>query len=50
MLWMSRCGLTELDGVSSMLAIKELYLSYNEVCDISPLGMLDCLQILDLEG
>ncbi|KAK3103608.1 hypothetical protein FSP39_020495 [Pinctada imbricata] len=49
-LWMSRCGLLELDGISSMLSIKELYLSYNEICDISSLSMLDFLQILDLEG
>lgn len=49
-LWMSRCGLYELDGISSMLSLKELYLSYNEICDISPLSMLDSLQILDLEG
>ncbi|XP_061182851.1 leucine-rich repeat-containing protein 56-like [Saccostrea echinata] len=49
-LWMSRCGLHELDGISSMLSLKELYLSYNEICDISALSMLDSLQILDLEG
>lgn len=49
-LWMSRCGLFELDGISSMLSLKELYLSYNEICDISALSMLDSLQILDLEG
>ncbi|XP_052709136.1 LOW QUALITY PROTEIN: leucine-rich repeat-containing protein 56-like [Crassostrea angulata] len=49
-LWMSRCGLYELDGISSMLSLKELYLSYNEICDISALSMLDSLQILDLEG
>ncbi|XP_062605381.1 leucine-rich repeat-containing protein 56-like [Saccostrea cucullata] len=49
-LWMSRCGLNELDGISSMLSLKELYLSYNEICDISALSMLDSLQILDLEG
>ncbi|KAL3841332.1 hypothetical protein ACJMK2_019493 [Sinanodonta woodiana] len=49
-LWMSRCGLSELDGISSMSSLKELYLSYNEISDISPLCLLDQLQILDLEG
>ena len=47
---MSRCGLEELDGISSMLKLRELYLAYNEITDISPLSMLDELQILDLEG
>lgn len=49
-LWMSRCGLLELDGISSMISLAEVYLSYNEISDISPLSMLDNLQILDLEG
>lgn len=49
-LWMSRCGLEEVDGISSMLNLRELYLSYNEISDISPLSMLEELQILDLEG
>ncbi|CAG2227253.1 Leucine-rich repeat-containing protein 56 [Mytilus edulis] len=49
-LWMSRCGLLELDGISSMISLTEVYLSYNEISDISPISMLDNLQILDLEG
>ncbi|KAK7098748.1 dynein axonemal assembly factor 1 homolog [Littorina saxatilis] len=49
-LWMSRCGLEEMDGISSMLKLRELYLAYNEIADISPLTMLDELEILDLEG
>jgi Leucine-rich repeat (LRR) protein len=47
---MSRCGLLELDGISSMISLTEVYLSYNEISDISPVSMLDNLQILDLEG
>ena len=47
---MSRCGLEELDGISSMLKLRELYLAYNEIADISPLSMLEELEILDLEG
>ena len=49
-LWMARCGVEELDGLPSMTALRELYLAYNEVADISPCGMLEHLQILDLEG
>ncbi|XP_013414483.1 uncharacterized protein LOC106176571 [Lingula anatina] len=49
-LWMQRCGLHDLDGISSMCNLKELYLAYNEISDISPCGMLDQLKILDLEG
>ena len=49
-MWASRCCLLELDGISSMCNLKELYLSYNEISDISPLSMLDQIEILDLEG
>ncbi|KAJ8299005.1 hypothetical protein KUTeg_023065 [Tegillarca granosa] len=49
-MWMCRCGLNELDGISTMICLKELYLAYNEISDISPLSMLDKLEILDLEG
>lgn len=37
------CGLYELDGILFMLSLKELYLLYNEICDISVLSMLDLL-------
>ncbi|XP_070552133.1 leucine-rich repeat-containing protein 56-like [Ptychodera flava] len=49
-LWMARCGLTDLDGISSMSSLQELYLAYNELSDVSPCSMLDNLQLLDLEG
>jgi len=49
-LWLSRCCLAELDGISSLAGLKELYLAYNEIFDISPLSMLENLQVLDLEG
>ena len=29
---------------------KELYLAYNDICEVSPLTMLDTLEVLDLEG
>lgn len=75
MLWLARCGLTDLDGIGSFLALKvglrcpglggggpreapaevpvlpqELYVSYNNIADLSPLCLLDQLEVLDLEG
>ena len=47
---MSRCGLEDMDGVSAMHNLKEVYLSYNLINDLSPCGMLDSLEVLDLEG
>lgn len=49
-LWMARCGLQDLDGLSSMSNLQELYLAYNEISDISACSMLEKLKILDLEG
>ncbi|XP_056383074.1 leucine-rich repeat-containing protein 56 isoform X2 [Hyla sarda] len=49
-LWMARCSLTDLDGISSFSSLKELYLAYNNLNDLSQVSMLDNLEILDLEG
>lgn len=49
-LWMPRCCLRCLDGLSSMGNLTELYLSFNEIRDISPVTMLERLEVLDLEG
>ncbi|NXY81933.1 LRC56 protein, partial [Alcedo cyanopectus] len=49
-LWMTRCGLPDLDGISSCSSLKELYIAYNNISDLSQLIWLDHLQILDLEG
>ncbi|KAL4005978.1 hypothetical protein ACER0C_005691 [Sarotherodon galilaeus] len=49
-LWMSRCCLQDLDGITTFCAVTELYLSYNNVSDLSQVGMLENLQLLDLEG
>ncbi|OWK10646.1 hypothetical protein Celaphus_00004977 [Cervus elaphus hippelaphus] len=49
-LWLARCGLADLDGISSFPALKELYLSYNDIWDLSPLCLLEQLEVLDLEG
>lgn len=74
MLWLARCGLTDLDGIGSFPALKvglwcpglgrgcqakpwlsplppqELYVSFNNVSDLSPLCLLQQLEVLDLEG
>uniref|UniRef100_A0A8B9H488 Leucine rich repeat containing 56 n=1 Tax=Astyanax mexicanus TaxID=7994 RepID=A0A8B9H488_ASTMX len=45
-----RCGLADLDGISSLLSLKELYVAYNNVSDLNQVGMLENLELLDLEG
>uniref|UniRef100_A0A667H6J4 Leucine rich repeat containing 56 n=1 Tax=Lynx canadensis TaxID=61383 RepID=A0A667H6J4_LYNCA len=49
-LWLARCGLTDLDGIGCFPALKELYASYNNISDLSPLCLLEQLEVLDLEG
>ncbi|KAL9848927.1 leucine-rich repeat-containing protein 56 isoform 2-T22 [Geothlypis trichas] len=49
-LWMARCGLSDLDGISSFSSLKELYIAYNNISDLSQLTWLDHLEVLDLEG
>ncbi|NXF68726.1 LRC56 protein, partial [Ciccaba nigrolineata] len=49
-LWMARCGLSDLDGISSCSSLKELYIGYNNISDLSQLPWLDHLEVLDLEG
>lgn len=49
-LWMSRCGLQELDGITVLHALQELYIAFNDITDLTPLKWLDGLTVLDLEG
>lgn len=49
-LWMSQCGLRDLDGVTVLSSLTELYIPFNEVADVSQLKWLDDLAVLDLEG
>ncbi|XP_048342656.1 leucine-rich repeat-containing protein 56 isoform X2 [Sphaerodactylus townsendi] len=49
-LWMARCGLSDLDGISSCCSLKELYAAYNNIADLSPVSLLEHLEVLDLEG
>lgn len=48
-LWAARCGLSDLDGISLLPSLAELYLSFNSIEDLSPLALHD-LEVLDLEG
>eukprot|EP00043_Microstomoeca_roanoka_P016968 m.175951 g.175951 ORF g.175951 m.175951 type:complete len:658 (+) comp16552_c11_seq2:447-2420(+) len=49
-LWMPKCNLHDLNGVSMLSSLKELYLSFNNISECSPLSMLENVQVLDLEG
>ena len=48
-LWMPRCKLKDLDGLPALSALRELYIAFNEVTDISLITMLSSLELLDLE-
>jgi hypothetical protein len=49
-LWIARSDVSDLSGIASLVSLAELYASFNEVQDVSPLAELDHLVILDLEG
>ena len=49
-LWIPRCGLNELDGITGLGGLEELYISFNDVSDLAPLALHENLQILDLES
>eukprot|EP00930_Biecheleria_cincta_P034081 TRINITY_DN23587_c0_g1_i1.p1 TRINITY_DN23587_c0_g1~~TRINITY_DN23587_c0_g1_i1.p1 ORF type:complete len:591 (-),score=101.49 TRINITY_DN23587_c0_g1_i1:319-2091(-) len=49
-LWLCRCSLQELSGICVLPVLEELYVSFNDITDLSPLVTHDTLQVLDLEG
>ncbi|CAJ1348115.1 unnamed protein product [Effrenium voratum] len=49
-LWLSRCSLQDLGGITALPLLEELYVSFNDVRDLSPLLAHEALQVLDLEG
>ncbi|XP_056596198.1 leucine-rich repeat-containing protein 56 isoform X2 [Triplophysa dalaica] len=49
-LWLPRCGLTDLEGIPCLSSLKELYLAYNNVSELIQLNILEHLELLDLEG
>ena len=48
-LWLPRCRLRDLDGLPALTQLRELYLAFNEVADVSLVTMLASLEVLDLE-
>lgn len=50
-LWMSRCGLQDISGVSATLPqLREFYLPFNDIVDLSPFSGCELLEVLDVEG
>eukprot|EP00201_Polytomella_parva_P020994 CAMPEP_0175046500 /NCGR_PEP_ID=MMETSP0052_2-20121109/5066_1 /TAXON_ID=51329 ORGANISM="Polytomella parva, Strain SAG 63-3" /NCGR_SAMPLE_ID=MMETSP0052_2 /ASSEMBLY_ACC=CAM_ASM_000194 /LENGTH=480 /DNA_ID=CAMNT_0016310255 /DNA_START=175 /DNA_END=1613 /DNA_ORIENTATION=+ len=49
-LWVSRCGLTSLEGLISLPNLKELYASYNDISNLQYIESCPSLEVLDLEG
>lgn len=49
-LWLCRCSLQDLGGICVLPVLEELYVSFNDITDLSPLELHDTLQVLDLEG
>jgi len=49
-LWISRCGVSDLTGVFGLQSLEELYLSFNNVEYLDDLAMHENLQVLDLEA
>eukprot|EP00049_Salpingoeca_infusionum_P005345 m.91157 g.91157 ORF g.91157 m.91157 type:complete len:315 (-) comp12940_c0_seq1:1696-2640(-) len=49
-IWLSQCQLHDLDGISSLSSLTEVYLSFNHVKECAQLTMLPNLQVVDLEG
>jgi len=47
---MSRCSVSELNGITALPMLKELYIAFNDIDDISDIASLDYLYVLDLEG
>eukprot|EP00995_Heteronema_vittatum_P000139 NODE_1019_length_1094_cov_175.200957_g708_i0.p1 GENE.NODE_1019_length_1094_cov_175.200957_g708_i0~~NODE_1019_length_1094_cov_175.200957_g708_i0.p1 ORF type:complete len:322 (+),score=86.89 NODE_1019_length_1094_cov_175.200957_g708_i0:59-1024(+) len=49
-LWLNRCGLADLDGLSAMPLLAELFCAFNNIADLSPVAYLEQLEVLDLEA
>ncbi|KAA6399652.1 MAG: putative leucine-rich repeat-containing protein [Streblomastix strix] len=49
-LWLSRCGIRDLDGIGLFPSVTELYVSFNNISDLGPLSSLYKLEILDIDS
>ncbi|GAB5362920.1 hypothetical protein AAMO2058_000840000 [Amorphochlora amoebiformis] len=48
-LWLSGCGISDLDGIEVCEQLTELYISFNAIKDLSPLFRHSSLEVLDLD-
>ena len=46
----ARCQISDLDGISVLPGLQELYVPFNKIQDVTPLAMHEHLQVLDMEG
>ncbi|MEW5302520.1 MAG: hypothetical protein WDW36_005298 [Sanguina aurantia] len=50
-LWVSRCGLSDVEGLSGLPSLRELYAAYNDIHDLQPIAAgCESLELLDVEG
>eukprot|EP00746_Dinoflagellata_sp_MGD_P074098 gnl/MRDRNA2_/MRDRNA2_29976_c0_seq1.p1 gnl/MRDRNA2_/MRDRNA2_29976_c0~~gnl/MRDRNA2_/MRDRNA2_29976_c0_seq1.p1 ORF type:complete len:598 (+),score=123.28 gnl/MRDRNA2_/MRDRNA2_29976_c0_seq1:96-1889(+) len=49
-LWLCHCHLQDLQGISAMQNLKELYVAFNDVAETAPLHWHESLEVVDLEG
>lgn len=50
-IWLARCALDDLEGITACKRLTELYVAFNNIRDLSPLVFADeTLAVLDLEG
>jgi Leucine-rich repeat (LRR) protein len=49
-LHLARCELREVQGISALEQLEELYISYNDIDDLFDIGFLEHLTLLDIEG
>ncbi|KAF0745900.1 hypothetical protein AaE_008345 [Aphanomyces astaci] len=49
-LWLMSSGVKDLDGIGALTGLRELYLQFNDIMDVSPLSLHDELHILGTNG
>eukprot|EP00854_Cymbomonas_tetramitiformis_P010865 gene10865-12860_t len=49
-LWIARCEMQDLEGIGSLTTLRELYASFNDIHDLSPLASCENLEVVDVEA
>ncbi|CAM9908289.1 unnamed protein product, partial [Choristocarpus tenellus] len=44
-MWARACCVTDLDGVGALSGLRELYLAFNDVEDLTAIAMHECLEV-----